>query len=307
MSEFGLGGSYLEMHELFVAACTKRNESKLVGSDFIRRSEYDKSLDSEWLALSNLGDLSLSLNNWSLETLHRFNVEHLYQEMKERAPTLVSIREHLCLNSQEPKLTDEKKIRIAIIIVQLAFAHNPRQSFISGMLVLYLYACKVPKRVINFLNHVGLSTSHQTIINTVSAAASQVRQLLKKIGATGNAFQVSFDNVNIKSAIRDERALNQSSMVSLTAGFVLIPPPSRARSMFTSTDIDLRVVHKLKAWDFLPLPTDKENMISSFCVILERFVDSLCEGWSIPKKRLNFRMPPDKLERQAQDYDLAYI
>jgi len=124
---------------------------------------------------------------------------------------------------------------------------------------------KAPKRIISMLSQLSISTSHPTLLAQVRDTAKAASSTIKRVAAKGNAFQVSFDNVNFLRHVRDQRILNHGSMACMTAGFVLIPPASRTCPIFTKTDInlDLLLVNSRLEPARLPSACDRSRSYAS--------------------------------------------
>ena len=139
-------------------------------------------------------------------------------------------------------------------------------TFPQSMTGLYLYGSKAPICIITMLSQLSISISHSSVIVHIKEAAKAVKAAklkLHKVAASGNAFQVSFDNVNFLQNVHDQWILNHSSMVSLTAGFVVVPPASCVQPMFTTADVNMALVCHLDPTAFCPTEIDHAHIQSA--------------------------------------------
>jgi len=303
MRRFAEAGGFTELCSLFAEGCGEGKFEKLVGCNPFQAGEedkfalrYEKLLMSEWKSVCKMDVLRRSVGNMGKESLAEFDLQHIQNKMKETAPTLVHLFERFCdnpRNSLSDDVSHKSSVRVVVALAQLANSRNNLNSFIQTIIGLYLYGSKVPKRVISILSDLGVSVCHKTILNKVKDAADEAKAALRKVAPSGNAFQFAFDNVNFLRSVRENRILNQSSMASLTAGLLVIPPASRTQKMFTKGDIHLDKIVDLRPMDFLPLETDRPNMLSAMkCMITEVFLKYIkLSDTQRNRLRAKFKMP----------------
>ena len=120
----------------------------------------------------------------------------------------------------------------------MAQLRSRRINVMQGVLTYYLYASKVPKRVITILNRFGITVSYQSLQLALESIASSQLAALKEVCSKNLAIQVSIDNLTIPANVRDERLHNKSNFLNYTAGYVVEPPQSRAMPMFSINDVN---------------------------------------------------------------------
>ena len=302
MQRFVDAGGFQDLCSLFMEACEELRMEKLLGNSLTAvlqeqfTTRYEKFLLEEWDRVCKIATLKQSVNDLGKEALVAFDFEAILREMKACAPNLVQLFERFCSNPKTflpDNLHKKSAVRVVVTLAQLANGRNPMIAFLQSMTGLYLYGSKAPKRIISMLSQLGVSISHATVLTHVKEAAKAAKSTLKKVAASGNAFQVSFNNVNFLRNVRDQRILNHNSMVSLTAGFAVVPPSSRAHPMFTKADINMSAVPDLTPADFLPLGTDRDHIQSAMEFMLADVFQRQMDLEDAERKRLlsKFKMP----------------
>jgi len=159
------------------------------------------------------------------------------------------------------------------------------------MFSIYLFASKVPKRVLGCLNHVGLCTSYSTVCNALDSAASTARLRLRRLASGGKAFITVFDNLTKQMNVRDRRIANNPEFLNLTAGFVLLPPASRSSPIFTQQDIRTELIMSLRIWDVLPTDDDLQALSKAVAALVASAVSRFAVHAGVQLPDLNFPMP----------------
>jgi len=105
------------------------------------------------------------------------------------------------------------------------------------------------------------------------------------------AFLTVIDNLTKQTNVRYRRLCNDPDFLTLTAGFILVPPASRSHKMFTREDFRRHLVPHLTIADFLPTSTDQENFYKSFCSMLADAIKLCAKEINVKLPKLNFPMP----------------
>jgi hypothetical protein len=84
------------------------------------------------------------------------------------------------MEAPETVITRRRRHAITCITALLA---GSRLTTIQSPITYYLHASKVPKRVFTTPNSIGISSGYQTLGRIVEQQASEVRKILKAIGA----------------------------------------------------------------------------------------------------------------------------
>lgn len=245
----------------------------------------------EWDNVCKLDFLQQPFKEWTPELLSSFDFSNFYTSMKETAPKFMALLESLGRASQNLEQPKYQRYLVFLVAV-LANLRNPRNTFFSGMIGLFLYACRVPKRVIGSLNHLGVSVSYPTLRRLISDIAGAQTRRLKTVAASGKAFQASFDNLTMADKARDPRLFNRTTYITYTATFILIPPADRRPEMFTRTkDLHLHLVPTLTPFDFYPTPTDNNNMEEAFRSMMWDSLKAWAKSRNISLPDVKFPMP----------------
>jgi hypothetical protein len=221
----------------------------------------------EFERLRNLEILNTSLGNLNVD-LEAFDFSAIHEAMWGAAPNLLQLLQQT-LNPKQGAMPVEYKTKskryVVTVLAQLAQYRNSRTNFVQSIIALYLFASKVPKRVITSLNHIGFTVSYNCILEFLRKAAKHARQRLSQIAKSGKAFAVTFDNLTKMARVRDQRLFNHSSFLNMTAGFVTIPHVSRSCSMFEqSTGLQRTRIRELDVLTFLPSEGDHQIVMHCF-------------------------------------------
>jgi hypothetical protein len=138
---------------------------------------------AEWKEWLSQPGLRMPLRRFSLEHVQSFEVVNLYTAWRAKAPLLCSLLETLASRKDEAQREDEtwhisdkrrkdyrRLCRHIVIAISCIGALRSRQvNVVQGMLSYFLYACRVPKRVIMILNKWGLTVSYSSVHHAVRA------------------------------------------------------------------------------------------------------------------------------------------
>src|SRR5205814_9882155 len=144
-----------------------------------------------------------------------------------------------------------------------------------------LFVCKLSsKQVSTILNSIGISSSYRTLSRIVEQQGSKVGQILKAIGARGQAIQISFNNVNWQNDIRYVRLHNWVTFGSGVAGFLLIP--AKFTPMFPRSAVNYDAAKDLTLKDFLPSEDDQTILLRAFRSMAFNVVKDFVKSVKLP-------------------------
>jgi hypothetical protein len=137
---------------------------------------------AEWKEWMNQEGIRTPLKSFSLKHIESFDVETLYAVWRTKALFLSSLFETMASGKKSTQMVDEtwdindkcrkryhcqcRHIAMAICFRAL---HSHRVNIIQGILSSFMYACRVPKRVIMILNKWGVMVSYASVHRAVSA------------------------------------------------------------------------------------------------------------------------------------------
>jgi hypothetical protein len=248
----------------------------------------------EWEAIRQLPCLNQPFKDWTLEYLSNFSFHDLFLQMERSAPNLFALLTAFIASrkSNSPIPQDKQHRYIVTALTVLANLMNQKTNYVQGMMGLYLYASKVPKRVIQVLNHIGTSVSYDSVRNYVTTAAASARKRLRKVSSLGTAHINVFDNLTITARVRDHRFHNEDGFLTYTAGFTLIPPSARRYPRFSrKKTLNLHKIQSLNALHFIPSATDANNMEKSFMYLIADVLIRFAKEHGVAIADLGFRMP----------------
>jgi len=252
-------------------------------------SEFDK--------IRQLDVMNQSISLWKADYMSAFNFNDLHSAMRQSAPNLVGLLERLAVpqrgvNIVSPTALPTKYRRVVVMVIAvLAQTRNPSTNFVQAMFSIFLFASKVPKRVLGSLSHVGLCTSYSSVRSALKSAAADSRKRLRGLGAGEMAFITVFDNLTKQMNVRDRRLVNNPEFLTLTAGFVLLPPASRSSPIFSRQDIRTDLISSLRACDFVPSDDDFGVMRQTVAALVASVVKDFASDFHIESSDLNFPMP----------------
>ncbi|KAF8244904.1 hypothetical protein K440DRAFT_646675 [Wilcoxina mikolae CBS 423.85] len=130
--------------------------------------------------------------------------------------------DHLGLCS--PILPDKKKIMSVVVMSLLGFAWSQRANLLQVMSIttlgFYLFASRVPKRVIIVLQRLGLSCSYSPIVNILEIAEQgEIEKTRRRV--RDEPFMLLYDNFNIYKKVQDERIHDKNIQHNNTIGAVV--------------------------------------------------------------------------------------
>jgi hypothetical protein len=315
LAEFVAQGGLTEL----LSVCRQRNLFHSLEEDDMNQlkvSICDHAQDiykSEWSTLTDDPQIRKPLTHFTSDYVTSFSIPALYCRMRTKAPYLFALLENLGTkpdefigeagtNYGEPDANKEHRRRCRHIIVAISTLAQLRSRHINvfqGILAYFLYANRVPKRVIMTLNHLGLTVSYSSLNLALKSNAESLREELKSLCNKGMAIQVSFDNLTAAANVRDERLHNKASYLTYTAGYVVEPPPSRAVPMFTRSDVNYSAVQRLIIKDFLPSDDDQSILRFAFRSMLFTIVKRYGKQHNLTFSDINFPMPTvDALDPQ---------
>ena len=229
----------------------------------------------EWKTLRTLPQLNRPFNRWTPDYISMFSFVEIYHQMKKAAPHLFQTIE--CLTTPSRSKTNERdrkdgvdtdsqgahrKERYLVLVFSiLAHLQNNHTNYLQGVFGVFLYAFKVPKRVIMCLNHIGVCVSYTAITAFIKTGGERLSWQLRQLGTNGTAISPVVDNLNIAINVRDPRIFNEGTFLSWICGLVVEPPASRAHKRFTDADVHLDLVTTLNLNDFLIRPGSEEEII----------------------------------------------
>jgi hypothetical protein len=138
---------------------------------------------AEWKEWMKQEEIRTPLKSFSLKHIQSFNVETLYAAWRTKAPFLSSLFETMALRKKSTQTVDEawdindkrrkhyrRRCRhIAMAICCVGALRSQRVNIVQGMLSYFMYACRVPKRVIMILNKWGVTVSYSSVHRAVRA------------------------------------------------------------------------------------------------------------------------------------------
>jgi hypothetical protein len=271
---------------------------------------------AEWTEWMKQEGIRTPLKRFSLEHIQLFNVETLYAAWRTKAPFLSLLFETMALGKTNTQTLDEawdindKRRRdyrrrcrhITMAISCIGALRSRRVNVVQGMLSYFMYACRVPKRVIMILNKWGVTVSHSSVHRAVRAigqspwrkgfadrSGKALLQDLKQLGAQDLAFKVVFDNCTAMASVRDERVHNKSDSLQYTVGYAVAP--AVPVPLFERSHVDYGNVGTLKVADFIPPDEDAASFRAVFGHFIAATLGRYCAKRRIVLPKLDFPMP----------------
>lgn len=247
---------------------------------------------SEWDELCGLDMMQNNFNNWTPDLLETFDIHSIFCRMQESAPHLLLLLQSMRTTNGRVGSNPKHERYIVFALSVLANLRSSRHTLVSGILGIYLYASRVPKRVIGTLNHLGVSVSYQTIRGLLTDIARAQRQRIRSVASSGKAYQPSYDNLTLADKVRDPQLFNQTTYLNRTVGFLLLPHANRRPDIFSrNKDLRKEMVLTLTPFDFYPTQSDKSNIMKSFEHLLAEVLDNFAASQSITIRKLDFSAP----------------
>lgn len=231
---------------------------------------------------------------WNPEQLASFDMNNVYQVMSQTAPNVIRLLSAFCgptVEHAESRDSNATKRRIVMLLASIAHLRNNHTNFLQRVFGLFLFASKVPKRVMNCLNHLGFSTNHQTILRQLQSGADAARARLKQLAANNKAFLPVFDNLTYMAKVTNTRIDNQEEFMTMTTGYILIPPASRSPPLFMRTDVRRDKVRRINLWTFLPDENDFDNLKSAIEHFLGETLINFAKHAKVDIQKIDFCLP----------------
>ena len=250
----------------------------------------------EWKQLISDKAFKKSMNEFDADYLNAFSFESLFTRMSELAPGLTRLM--LDMTERTPRseaegtvISTESHRHIVAALSLLARQQNRLFSGIQAMMGYVLFAHRTPKRVIELLNHMGLTVGYESIRRGLRSNANHFRRRLKAAAASGNAIIPVLDNIQFQAKIRDQRVTNHGSFIIGTAGLLIVPPASRSQPMFTHADCDYSKVDRLTALDFMPSMEDEDILKRGFGNLIAEIIRGASRAYGTTPPKMDFPMP----------------
>lgn len=298
------------LNELYAHCRRSRAFESIVGDENLSELPdlFQTAVDiyaAEWDRLMSDEYMRQPLTSFSEDRISAFSFEETYDRMKTRAPCFFSLIESLTANNTSS--TDPERMRLwgrrrcRFIVVAISILCRLRSQLfnvVQGPLAYYLFASRVPKKVIGVLHHLGISVSYPTLQIALDNNAKSCLSRLRSVCSGNRAPQISFDNLTSPNHVRDERVHNQDGFWSATAGFLVLPPIELSRPMFTQVDINYNLAMSLTVRDFLPSDSDHDNMRLAFSSLIWRALRQFSKEQDIQLPPCSYPMPSvDPLNR----------
>jgi hypothetical protein len=142
-------------------------------------------------------------------------------------------------SAQAPKKMVKAKVLAAIMaIAQIVFTRSRNCNGVQMMIGYYLFSTRTGKRVMGVLNHLGISTSYETVRLALKGNADKVFASITK-RVRREPFALTYDNLTNKHHAATETLLNKSSMQCFTAAGIifLTLTPSLARTLGKTPEV----------------------------------------------------------------------
>ena len=219
---------------------------------------------AEWRQMTGKSTLfKHSLNKFSPEYVAEFNIESLYRAMDAAAPCFVDLLRTIIperaaaveegeMMDIETQIASAQHRHIATVISVLGNARTRNFNALQGRVGYYLFACRVPKRVISMLNKLGLCPSYNGLLGAIKGTAEQALANLRQVAVSNTAIQISYDNCSYSANKCDLRIFNYGGCVVATAGYVVVPAECRSCPMFSKSDSDYNRITDIELADILP-------------------------------------------------------
>ncbi|KAG0361113.1 hypothetical protein BGX24_005428 [Mortierella sp. AD032] len=174
---------------------------------------------SELNKLSEQDCLRSPANSYSRRRVETFSMENIEGVFAERAPHLTRLLEGLAVS----KAYRDEGIpsHVGVIGSQLLHAYSQKSNYFQMIMGLYFHTSGCPKRVLSVLAAVGLSVSHQSVMNTLAhlteAAMQELRTAIKS-----QPFFILYDNINFPNRKYDQRSHNKDTFENGTTATIVL-------------------------------------------------------------------------------------
>jgi hypothetical protein len=214
--------------------------------------------------------------------------------MQALAPSFLTLIESLVEHTEStraPGADTERRKRRHIVMALAAIASLSNQQFniVQGIISYYLFASRAPKRLMSIFNHLGVSSSYNSLQTALQSNAKALTTILKKLCSRNVAFQLNLDNLNLANNVRDQRVTHAGSFSSATAAFLLIPvnPPP----MFSRDAVNYQAARNLTVRHFFPSPEEEKNLLFAFQSMLFDTVKEFSKARNLELPNIKFPMP----------------
>jgi hypothetical protein len=261
-------------------------------------------IKKEWISLCQHSSMKKPMREFDDSYIESFSFHNIYHQMQSLSPSLFRVLEALIpskqdanLDTSQPGKTKEqkhqrrRKRQIVIAVSILGNLSNKQFNVVQGFLGYYLYACRVSSRVFPIFNHLGITPSIDGVRRALKSHADARRELLKSLGATGKAFQISFDNAALQYNVRYERLNNRGGFKVDTVGFVALPHEDNEMEEFKRLDADYKRVASLSVIDFIPSEDDSKYLREASRSMLFDVIKRFCQSNDLSVPNLTFSMP----------------
>lgn len=226
----------------------------------------------EWQDLmKELTTFKQALSTFSPEYVAEFNIESLYRRMVDTALCFVGL---LCsLTPDRDSRTESTDVTDSTVTAgeaQVDSAAPPQHRYIAtaisiianlrsqqfnamqGRIGYYLFACRVPKRVISTFNKLGLCPSYSGLLAVIKATAEAALVDLRQVCLNNKGIMIFYDNLSYLANKRDLRINNFTRVVVHTCGYTLIPHKSQSRPMFDRSALTYHRIDEVGHSDIMP-------------------------------------------------------
>lgn len=137
----------------------------------------------EWRALTDDKRLRMPLKHFTSEHVASFNISSLYSGMRSNAPRLFALFEGMGINEVDLMASDgldysafrhepeyRRRCRHLVMAISVIAALKSRQiNVLQGIMSYFMYANRVPKRVIRILHKWGVAVSYSSVSTAVKS------------------------------------------------------------------------------------------------------------------------------------------
>jgi hypothetical protein len=167
----------------------------------------------------------MSLSDFMPGFVSSFSFADIYESIQQCALTVLSLIESFnpdpvpgAVEAPETVITRRQRYAITCITALLA---GSRLTTVQSLIAYDLPASKVPKRVFTTLNSIGISSSYRTLGRIVEQQASEVRKILKAIGARGQAIQIERQDDARVAVVQEDSIWRVTTGCQVTLGQLL--------------------------------------------------------------------------------------
>lgn len=286
IENFVSSGCLYELLDLFGTRYDKTDADMCHRVERVYVSEFD--------SIRRLDVLNQNASSWPEDFMSNFGFEPIHAAMIQAAPNLVRLFDILVTPQAyaSPMALPSKYQRAVVMVIAiLTKTRKPSANFVQIMFSIFLFAARVPKRVLGCLSHVGLCTSYSTVRTVLTQAAGTARSRLRRLGYGNKAFIPVFDNLTKQTNVRDRRLVNNPDFLTLSAGYVLLPHNSRSSPIFTRKDFRNDLIESLTVVDFLPMQDDFRMMKEAIMAMMASVVTNFATAANVELSDFHIPMP----------------